>query len=1000
MAMLYREYTEKIKRYAEIRDRILKYKILIICALALILAAWTGFLITKGMILEDVSGDDSYVYGDGVSFDAKALFTRARLEYAEAGSESWSEQVPVMPGEYKVRVMAKQSFGRRNYGEPLPFTISKREATVTVVSTIEWLEEPRPVARGLAEGDRVAEADITLDSTNVGTTSATIGADSVRIVNAEGNNVTAAYILTVSDASVDITPRRITVRANDTSKIYDGMPASAAGYKIISGSLAPSHTSVADYFFNDGVNVGTHDIMLTGFKVYSGGSDVTANYSVSVEAGKAVITPRKVRVVTETVSKLYDGEMLYSSPSCFPADDSGLSEALAPGERATFSCRSIVDVTRDSSGEVQGVEAEAKLLVSREGTYVTSNYEIEYVFGTITILPRPLTVQADNYSKKYDGYGITPVEGTDFRVTDGSVLSGHYIEAEINGDSVNASDTPHKYTLEVKVMSGNEDKTDNYDIRVSYAGGSQYGTVSISHRVITVSTGSYTWTYDGEYHSTLDYTIVGDGLADTDYYKSQEPVSIKDAGSIQHTVTLKIYNKRLGSDATSNYKISYGSMGTLTVVRRPITIHSGTASKIYDTTPLFSTVATSEQLVYGHRISVTSHSQITDVLRNADGEVGSIDNVITAEIFDGAENVTRNYIITYVYGKLTVEPRPLIIIANSAEKIYDRLTLTDGGYTLGGQGLAISEHKFNDNAFIISGKRTAVGSALNKITQLSNRVVSDGNGDDITQNYEIRLSDGMLTVLPLTNFFEPDYMGKEYDGEALTATDGSHVGGDGTLYGDGIIYIGAAGSQIYAGQGASYIRLVVIKDEYGYTVAVNNAGNMYTVHAAFIDSTSPMYISIPNDGTAGGQYQYVRIYPDGRVDTCVTSSYMKGNYSDTYINRDGETVSESYYDFDLLDGVLNVRPRKVTVSTGSATQAYREGATLTESSWRISQGSMVSGHHLTVGTTGTATEKGVPVKNTVDLENIIISDDLGNDITGEVRDSYEFSAIEGTLLLE
>ena len=46
--MLYREYSEKMRHYAEIRDRILKYKVLIICVLCLIVAAWTGFLITKG----------------------------------------------------------------------------------------------------------------------------------------------------------------------------------------------------------------------------------------------------------------------------------------------------------------------------------------------------------------------------------------------------------------------------------------------------------------------------------------------------------------------------------------------------------------------------------------------------------------------------------------------------------------------------------------------------------------------------------------------------------------------------------------------------------------------------------------------------------------------------------------------------------------------------------------------------------------------------------------
>ena len=53
--MLYEQYALKIKKYADIRDTILRYKALILTVLCVILALTAAFLAVNGMIIEGVS---------------------------------------------------------------------------------------------------------------------------------------------------------------------------------------------------------------------------------------------------------------------------------------------------------------------------------------------------------------------------------------------------------------------------------------------------------------------------------------------------------------------------------------------------------------------------------------------------------------------------------------------------------------------------------------------------------------------------------------------------------------------------------------------------------------------------------------------------------------------------------------------------------------------------------------------------------------------------------
>ena len=125
--MLYESYAEKIKKVAVVRDIILKFKFLIIGVIVANFALTVCFLATQGMILGGIKGETEYTYGNDVNFSATALFAfRPSMEYSIDGGETWAEETPVMPGEYKVRAVTHRMFVIPQRSKPVDFVINKK----------------------------------------------------------------------------------------------------------------------------------------------------------------------------------------------------------------------------------------------------------------------------------------------------------------------------------------------------------------------------------------------------------------------------------------------------------------------------------------------------------------------------------------------------------------------------------------------------------------------------------------------------------------------------------------------------------------------------------------------------------------------------------------------------------------------------------------------------------------------------------------------------------
>ena len=116
---------------------------------------------------------------------------------------------------------------------------------------------------------------------------------------------------------------------------------------------------------------------------------------------------------------------------------------------------------------------------------------------------------------------------------------------------------------------------------------------------------------------------------------------------------------------------------------------------------------------------------------------------------------------------VTVNQRPLTVIATTAAKPYDGSALTDGNWQLSDESsLALSDVIASIN---ITGSQTLVGSTSNTP---SGAVITDGGSPavDRSANYDITYQPGTLTVTPNTSVIKviPGSGTKVYDGTPLT----------------------------------------------------------------------------------------------------------------------------------------------------------------------------------------------------------------------------------------
>ena len=151
--------------------------------------------------------------------------------------------------------------------------------------------------------------------------------------------------------------------------------------------------------------------------------------------------------------------------------------------------RILVDMTGSRTDAGTGKNTFSAKVVDGNGSDVSSDYSIEYRFGTLTVKPIGITVSTLSGTKVYDGTALACPE---YKVTSKTgLLAGHkFTRVEMPAERVDVG-VSENYISEIVVSDGTREVTSNYTFAY------HYGELTITPRNLTIRSGSAEKAYDG-----------------------------------------------------------------------------------------------------------------------------------------------------------------------------------------------------------------------------------------------------------------------------------------------------------------------------------------------------------------------------------------------------------------------------------------------------------------------------------------------------------------------
>ncbi len=705
--MQYSSYQEKINRIVAFLRRLYAFRVLIIISVAIIILLSGTAFVAKGAILSDGACPTEVTYGEELEYKTFAVLAGVKHEYCREGSDEWTEEMPKEIGKYKVRSYARSSLGFKRRGKVQSFEIKPREIAPTIISTeVIYGSEPK-VSADLAAGDNI-EYELIYDDMASKVANISIDISKIKITDDGGKDKTGNYIINNTlPTAVNILPMPVTVTMGSASKLYDNDVLYNGEYTYT--RLAYNDRLVIRGTLPTITNAGSVDNYMTVHILNEDGIEVTGQYDVNMVSGTLTVEKRVVHINIESTQKVYDGLELTGNFSVVNQDAIDFMDEV----RHTVRCVSSTKLT--DCGTAEAIMTFG--VYDSRGNDKTENYSfiIDNV-GTITITPRPIKVQTESGSETYNGYGHTFRQ---LQVIEGSTAG--YDVAFISGakEFINAGTYKNESVAAVYDRMG-RDVTFNYTI--SY----EYGDVTINKRDVTISPDVTKIFYTGQIIS--ESTHIAEGLVGGHKSTTTWTLGDKNIGTyVPSFSNTAIYSGE--ENVTANYNIYYS--GTVTVEQKPITITAATNSWVYDDTVHTDTSFTSEGLCQGHTAVVAINGQVRYYKDIAE-------NVISSYIIldENERDVTFNYAVTTVSGKLSITQRPVTVTAGSYFGVYDDMEHRNGEYTV--EGLVFG-HTLT---------ATVEGSVINA-EAVENKVygaIITRNNADVTENYDISYVSGTLTV--------------------------------------------------------------------------------------------------------------------------------------------------------------------------------------------------------------------------------------------------------------
>jgi len=735
---------------------------------------------------------------------------------------------------------------------------------------------------------------------------------------------------------IDGTTHKVVFSSGSLEKTYDGEALRCGDFTLESGELKDGHIAIPTITGEQTI-VGSSQNLFSIRIEDTNGADVTDDYEITLNPGTLTVTQRPIEIAADSAEKVYDGQPL----TC--ESFTTVSGSLVDGHE--FEVSYVGEITSVGTTENQ-VSA---LIKDLDGLDVTSNYDLTYKTGTLTVTQRPITIESRNYDKIYDGTPLTgEKEGYDIKA--GSLVDGHKIDLTCSGSQTIKGFSPN--TISAVILGGEEDLTSNY--MITYL----FGTLTVNARRIEITSKDAIKEYDGIPLTQEGWDLTVGEVAPNQTLSVTCTGAITDVGETANTFLYEIKDAS-NQDVSENYLVETVT-GTLTVTARNLYIQTPTADKIYDGTPLTATedwyILDGYTLADGHELELTSNASVTHVFE------GVVPNVLTFIVKDGEVDKTANYNIVYNLGNLSILKKLVTVTTHSATKPYDGkpLKCEDEANVVGIVDGEIYEITY-------TGTQTDVGESPNtyiiEVTNAQNVIT--------TEDYEFSDELGVLKVEKVKISLLSDSAEKVYDGEELTAQNVVITLGE-LAEGETIVY-DVSGSRIEAGESENLYTYNIFKPD-----GITSSNHNYEVETLYgtllINKRAITLKSYSDEKTYDGmplEKPEVDVSDGEIVDGEILTATAKGSITDvgnventiSYdIVKNGNQSSNDNYNVSFDLGKLTINPRSITLQSASDEKTY-DGAHLIKHEAEVVAGSLADGETVEYSFTGKQLNKGESYNN-------------------------------------
>ncbi len=543
--------------------------------------------------------------------------------------------------------------------------------------------------------------------------------DSYKILNADGNDVTAGFsnIKTVK-GTLTVNPAAVTITTESASKQYDGKPLN--GTVSVSGIPDAEKEKIKVTATGSITEVGTTESSYT----IDWGDAKSSNYTVSETIGTLEVTKNSTEITFTSASaeKTYDGTPLTATAVTAEGLPDGFTfVSSAGGSFAVINAGSYPNSFDDMSysfvdengNEMAGWRK--AMIKNADGKDVTDNFSnLKFVEGTLTIKALDVIFELNSYDTEFNGQKVLP-DGMDGTYGDGGEVDEEYENMEV--DEFNC---PVHLTCAYRLTGGGEIQIDvdgysdagTYDyepVKTFLAGTESNYNVSYTNTGFTISPLTVnlnvkdgSCVVDGGYHQaeligascgeeTAMLSSLGENewrLAGYTIFPSEYiDVKMEDGGGLDAGTYPITYSYSYGNNDPGNYKIIEPTV-TKTVIEPLIfsidlggheitydsIMHGGYLTVKYENGP-----STGEELMaYKENQTVSGiitnsytlpiGGDLTIVAGNAGPDAGTYK--LDCETTFNAGN-SDNYKLNITGDELIINPRSVPLETGSAEETYD-----------------------------------------------------------------------------------------------------------------------------------------------------------------------------------------------------------------------------------------------------------------------------------------------------------------------------------------